>query len=410
MEAADVTKILYPKIQKMKKLCLVIVGLCLGIVGAFSQSTDSAYKNRKLKLEEVNLVSSYYSQDGNNSAVEGGVGTEKLDDIATVIDIKLTKLGKHNLKHSITAEIGLDHYTSASSDRIDMKANSSASSVDNRIYPSLSWNVENEKTGNSVGVNVSFSTEYDYTSFGFGAAITRKSKDKNRELSIKAQAYLDKVTLIFPVELRTNGDHYGTASRNSFSASFSLSQVINKRLQLAFLLDVVKQDGYLGLPFHRVYFPYDLTGIPVVEKLPSKRFKIPVGLRANYFWGDKIVLRSFYRFYHDDWGLNAHTIDMEASYKFTPFFSFVPFYRFYNQAAVDYFAPKYGNNFSDEYYTSNYDLSGFSSNFFGAGFRFAPPKGILKIKHWNMFELRYGHYHRSTGMNADIVSLNMRFK
>ena len=52
--------------------------------------TDStAYKSRKLKLEEVNLVSSYYKQDGNNSAVTGGIGSEHLTDIANTIDVKL---------------------------------------------------------------------------------------------------------------------------------------------------------------------------------------------------------------------------------------------------------------------------------------------------------------------------------
>jgi hypothetical protein len=290
---------------------------------------------------------------------------------------------------------------------IDMKANSSASSADNRIYPSLAWSVENEKTGNSAGLNASFSTEYDYNSIGFGGGITRKSKDKSRDISIKAQVYLDKVTLILPVELRTNGDHYETASRNSYSGSFSLSQVINKRFQLLFALDLVKQDGFLGLPFHRVIFN---DGTVVSENLPSNRFKIPVGVRANYFMGDKIVLRSFYRFYHDDWGLNSHTADVELSYKITPFFSLSPFYRFYTQTAIDYFAPYAIHKTTDQFYTSNYDLSTFNSNFFGAGFRIAPPKGVFGIKNWNMIEIRYGHYNRTTGLNSDIISLNLRIK
>lgn len=389
-----------------------MVGFYLSILGAFSQTKDSSnYQNRKLQLEEINLVSSYYHQDGDNSAVEGGRGSEKLTDLANVLDIKLTKMSKRNLKHSFTAEIGVDHYTSASSDQVDLKANSSASSADTRIYPSISWSLENEKKGSTFGLNASASTEFDYKSFGIGASFIKQSKDKNREFTVKAQAYLDKVSLVLPVELR-NGvihheDDYPTASRNSYSASFNLSQVMTKRLQMLFVLDLVKQDGFLGLPFHRVYFT---DGSVKSEHLPSSRLKIPVGIRTNYFLGDKIVIRSFYRFYHDDWGLNAHTIDLEATYKITPFVSVSPFYRYYNQSAIDYFAPRSLHKTSDEFYTSNYDLSKFSSDFFGAGIRLAPPKGIFGIKNWNMVEIRYGHYTRSTGLNANIISLHLRVK
>jgi hypothetical protein len=396
----------------MKKICLTVVGLYIGLLSAFSQSADSAnYKSRKLKFEEANLVSSYYRQTGNNSAVEGGVGSEKLSDIANVIDVKFTKYDKRNRKHSFTGEVGIDHYTSASSDRIDTKANSSASSADTRIYPSLSWTMENEQKGTTIGLHASSSFEFDYTSIGFGASFSKKSADKNREVSIKAQAFLDQVSLILPIELRNgsggrDNDDYKSASRNSYSGSVSLSQVINERLQVAVIADIVKQDGFLALPFHRVYFNDNTVHS---EILPSSRLKIPLGLRANYFFGDKVILRSFYRYYQDDWGLTAHTIDLETSVKINPFLSITPFYRYYNQSAIDYFAPINVHKQGDAYYTSNYDLSAFDSQFFGAGFRSAPPKGVFGMQHIGAIELRYGHYTRSTGLNSDIISLHLKF-
>ena len=80
----------------MKKICLAVVGLYLNLVAVFAQlspTQDSTqYKNRQLKLEEVNLVSSYYHQDGDNSSVTGGIGTEKLTDISNLIDVKLLTL------------------------------------------------------------------------------------------------------------------------------------------------------------------------------------------------------------------------------------------------------------------------------------------------------------------------------
>ncbi|WP_312334564.1 hypothetical protein [Sphingobacterium sp.] len=59
---------------------------------------------------------------------------------------------------------------------------------------------------------------------------------------------------------------------------------------------------------------------------------------------------------------------------------------------------------------ANYDLSQFSSNFYGAGVRINLPNGLFGIRKLDMLELRYGHYTKSVGMKSDIISLNLRFK
>jgi len=402
----------------MKKICLVVVGLYMILLNAVSQSApqkdSSLYKSRTLQFEEANFISSYYHQEGNNAAVTGGIGSEKLTDIANYFDVKLVKYDKKYRKHSFTLGAGIDTYTSASSDMIDLKANSSASHHDIRIYPSVEWEIENEKKGHAFGFSASSSKEFDYLSFGFGVSYSKKSADKNREFTAKAQTYLDKVSMILPVELRTYNDigyhehnDYPTKSRNSFNASFTLSQVVNQRLQLMFLLDLAYQQGQLALPFHRVYFTDNTVKS---ETLPNTRFKLPVGIRANYFLGNNIVLRSFYRYYHDDWGLTAHTAELETVFKITPFFSVSPFYRYYTQTGIVFFAPYQQHALTDTYYTSNYDLSKFNSSFIGAGLRFAPEKGVLGMPHIAMAELRYGHYSRSTSLNSNIITLNLKFK
>ncbi|HEY8920664.1 MAG TPA: DUF3570 domain-containing protein [Chitinophaga sp.] len=397
----------------MKRISLTVLGLYVGMLAAFSQSaTDSTqYKSRKLTLEEANLISSYYHQDGNNAAVTGGIGSEKLTDFSNSFELRLSKFDKKDRKHTFDIELGIDHYSSASSDKIDPKTVSSASSADTRLYPSLNWSVENKK-GTTLGAGLSLSSEFDYKSIGINALVAQKTRNRNGEFSLKLQAYLDQLKLILPVELRTGSNpedekDYPTASRNSFSASLAYSQIINQRLQVAFLTDVVYQHGYLGLPFHRIYFNDGSEG---VERLPANRFKIPVGLRASYFAGDHLVLRGYYRYYHDSWGLDAHTANIEASVKLTPFFSVTPFYRYYTQNGVSYFAPFQAHDPGQEYYTSNYDLSAFHSHFFGAGFRVIPPRGVFGISHFNMLEVRYGHYEKSNSMQANIVSLNIRIK
>jgi hypothetical protein len=171
-------------------------------------------------------------------------------------------------------------------------------------------------------------------------------------------------------------------------------------------MDLVYQSGYLGLPFHRVFFN---TGKDTIETLPSQRFKLPIGFRLNYFLGDNIILKSYYRFYVDSWGLVSNTFNLEVPVKITPFFSISPFYRFYVQTAAKYFAPYMAHKEQDQYFTSNYALADFQSNLFGAGLRVAPPKGIF-TNSLRILEIRYGHYMQSTNLNANIISLNLVFK
>lgn len=394
----------------MKRIFLTAFGIACLLKGFSQQAADStAFGSRKLKVDEINLVSSYYGQNGDHAAVTGGNGTQKLTDIANVFDIKLVKYDRRLRKHAFDVEVGIDHYTSASSDRVDLKANSSASHADTRIYPSLTWSMENEQKGTTISAGLSTSTEYDYQSFGANIGFAKKTKDRNGEFSARLQAYFDQVSLLAPEELRGTGmakDH-GTEGRNTFAASLSWSQVINKNLQIALLADVVRQQGFLSLPFYRVYFT---DGSVHQEKLPDSRFKVPLGFRANYFLGDHFIIRTYYRYYKDDWGISSHTVNLEVPVKITNFFSVSPFYRFYNQSAVKYFAPYLQHTALQEFYTSNYDLSKFNSNFVGAGIRLAPPKGVFGMQRFNMIEVRYGRYMKNINMNANIVSMNVKFK
>ncbi len=408
----------------MKKISLALLLSVYQFFNAFGQMSHAdsvaAYMKKDLSPDEVNFVSSYYNQDGNNSAVTGGIGTEKLVDFANVLDLTYLRTDKHSRLYNINLEMGIDHYTSASSDKIDPATISSASSHDTRFYPSVTVARKDTK-GNTFGLGLSYSKEFDYVSYGVGASYTKASKDNNREFSVHLQTYFDQWTVIYPVELRPPGGgfsgHGGGRKdnvpntykpRDSYSSSFSYSWTINKRFQMMALMDLIYQTGLLATDYQRVYFSDNIT--ERIENLPGKRFKLPLGLRANYFISDRVIMRFYYRYYMDDWGIRSHTASIEMPVKITPFMSVSPFYRYYQQTTADYFAPYGMNNISQTYYTSDYDLSKLSSHFFGAGMRFTPEKGVFNMKNFSSLEVRYGHYLRSTGLFSDILSLNMTFK
>jgi hypothetical protein len=400
---------------------------------AFKLQEDTGYNARALRLDEVDIVSSYYNQNGNHSAITGGIGTEQVNDFSNGLDLHFGWQGNNQNKNTLNFGLGYDHHTSASSAYVTTTGLGKKDGT--RIYPSLDWTVENAKTGNTFGLGSYYSGEYNYKSFGADMHFSLKTHDKNGEFSAKAQAYWDHVTLIYPSEFiqsvnpaPTGQTYITTASgntvlssgggkskdialptspRNTYTASFSYSQIINSRLTVMVLGDLVKQTGYLSLPFHRVYFTNKKD---TIEKLPSSRFKLPLGIRLNYFAGDNLIIRSYYRYFKDDWGIDAHTANLELVYKISPFFSISPFYRYYTQSAAKYFAPYAEHATTDAYYTSNYEYAKFQSSFYGAGLRIAPPAGVLGIQHLHELELRYGHYTQTTGLSSDVVSVSLGFK
>lgn len=396
----------------------IIAAACLAFLfthqsKAQTDTIATNYKKQKLKIEEINFISSYYTQDGNHSAVTGGEGTEKLTDIATNFEVILSKKDQKNNTHSLDVNVGIDSYTSASSDNIDPSTVSSASYQDIRIYPSVNYSYTNEEKKTIYNGGVSASAEFDYFSIGANVGFTKTSKDNNREFSVKGMAFFDTWKVILPIELRDNpsdndAKHLDAKPRNSYNLGLTLSQVINKNFQIAFLADVGYQEGLLATKFNRVYFE-DLSVRS--EKLPDTRFKIPVGIRANYFLTDKIVLRTFYRYYYDNWNINSHTISFEPSYKLTPFSTLSIPYRFYQQSQAKYFDAKNQHGLADEYYTSDYDLSKFASNMIGLEYHLIDSdKGIFNIKRIHSLDLRYGFYTRNDGLDSHIITLALQFK
>ena len=204
--------------------------------------------------------------------------------------------------------------------------------------------------------------------------------------------------------------------RYSTNLNMILSQVINKRLQASLSLGLIHQFGLLNTPYHRVYFPEE--DLPRVEQLPDKRFRMPASIRVHSFIGDRFILRSFYRYYWDTFGIKAHTFNIEIPYKITNFIAFQPFYRIHFQEGSKYFAPYREHDPNAEYYTSDYDLSSFTSHFIGAGFKYSPAMGISKFKLrakarksyiFREIQLRAGSYHRSDGMTSMMFSCGFSF-
>lgn len=439
------------------------------------QDSTNVYKKRVLETAEVDFLSSYYAQEGNNASVTGGIGTEELTDLTGTIVVSMPL----NADDVLTVDVGFSAYTSASSSNgnpFDLSGasyqgspwvtSSGASASD--VWTSLNADFSHSSDDRNTiwNADVSFAAEYDYTSIGFGGGLTKLFNEKNTTLGISGKVYLDTWNPIYPTELNAyddvNGDlsqgyFYGVSildefgdtstdwspingfevikdkARNSYSLSLSLSQILSKNAQFSIFLDIVKQQGWLGNPLQRVYFSDvdnyyigNAASIPNytsksntdvfhladdIERLPSSRLKVPFGFRLNYYLNEVFVLRTYYRFYSDDWGIQSHTFNLEVPIKLSTKFTLYPSYRYYNQTESDYFAPYDSHLSTDKYYTSDYDLSKFNASQYGFGLSYTDIFTKVHIFKFGLksIDFKYNYYQRNSGLSANYLGIGFKF-
>ena len=393
--------------MKIQKLIFMVAFIALAI---FVQAQERYQMKSNDKYSEIDFLSSYYSQDGNNAAVTGGVGTEELTDFANIIVVTVPL----DSTQSINATFGLDIYSSASTDNIDNNR-SSASVRDARAYGNIGYTKKLLSKGFTFGVRGGFSSEYDYTSINGGVNLAKELNNGNTEFSFSAQAFIDNWKTYYPVELRGEVT-VPTTSRNSYNAQLTYSQVLSKRLQMSISIEAIYMEGLLSTPFHRVYFSDQ--ALPDIERLPSKRLKVPLALRLNYKPTDNLVVRSYYRFYTDDFGIDAHTFNLELPYHINDNWTVAPFFRFHTQTGSDYFLPFAEHKSTDAFYTSDYDLSELNSTKYGLGIAYTPLYGLARAKvpftkkvfMFNSLSLRVSRYTRDTGLSGFGAALGLNFR
>ena len=388
----------------------VIIGLLAAALTSSGQRLDSAYKKQALSKTDVQVLFSYYTQDNNHSAVTGGIGTENLQVYSPQISID----HQRDSFNTLHIDGGVDIISSASTDNIDFVV-SSASKVDARFHTNVGYNRLLRDKQNRIGGSLIYSIESDYTARGARLTWSKTNTDQTRELSANVQMFFDDlrwgrfengkpIELIYPSELRTK-EWFNSHNRNSFNFSFGIYQTLNRRMALGIYPGISYQSGELATPFHRVYFTDESKR---VENLPDSRLKIPIGIQLNSFIGSRWILRSYYRFYWDDFGMVAHTFSLESPIKATRVLTFTPFIRLYTQSKADYFKPYKLHDIKQQFYTSDYDLSGFTSYKTGVGIRYAPFNTQHRIT-FKELELRYAYYKRSDGLHAHMITTYFSF-
>ncbi|NJC26669.1 DUF3570 domain-containing protein [Neolewinella antarctica] len=433
----------------MRYIFLAFTVLLCICVRAQNEDNSLTYKKRVLENTELQILTSYYQQSGDFAAVTGGTGTEELTDLHPTVIVAVPL----NEDAVLTASVGISAYSSASSSNVNpfdgsgradpFQASSGASQSDAWKNVAVTYTKSADDRNTVWSAFFSGSTEYDYTSVGFGGGYTKLFNEKNTELTLKASAYIDGWSAIYPSELRpffgdgaglnaslfdryevTGNANYAPnftplegTGRQSYNVGANFSQLLSRTLQGMLSFDFVQQNGLLSTPFQRVYFAdvensfiEDFALADDIERLPDTRTKYAIGGRLHAYLSEHFVVRTFYRYFTDDWGNISHTLNVEVPIKLGTKLTLRPAYRFYTQTATDYFAPYDAHLSTSQYYTSDYDLSDFNANQYTMGLSYTDVLTGTRLLGFGLksIEVDLSSYGRDNGFAAFHGSLGVK--
>lgn len=248
------------------------------------------------------------------------------------------------------------------------------------------------KGGRSGGITAGYSQEEDYRAANAALRYDHELGDKVTTLSIGAGHSSD--------ELRpTQGSTpTGTlaADRTATSAFAGVSRVLDEVTAVQSTVTYTFHDGYLSDPYKAAY----IASIPgtVPDARPGTRSQVAWLTRLRrFFRGPGAALHADYRYYSDDWEVDAHAVDLAWHQRVGTGLRLVPGLRWYSQSQAFFYQPYYNAPRPDGLASSDYRISPYAavSASLDAGVNFAG---------WSV-DARYERYRSDAGLALGDVAV-----
>jgi hypothetical protein len=215
----------------------------------------------------------------------------------------------------------------------------------------------------ALGFGGGFSRENDYTSRYVNTNASIDLNNKLTTLNFGASAAFDIVEPTGREIIEPDGrDFKSSALRSKTSQQYLLgvSQVIDKDSLIQSNITFGYHSGYLGDPYKLVYFTGEGLN-PDVR--PGEKFQWAwlTQYVRHFKQFNSAALHSDYRFYTDDWGINAHTVEISWHQPIADGWQLIPRFRYYSQDKADFYQPFFNSSEQLQAYSSDYRLAGFGA-------------------------------------------------
>lgn len=172
--------------------------------------------------------------------------------------------------------------------------------------------------------------------------------------------------------------------REDWGSQLSLTQVLSKHSLIETGVSYTRASGYMANPYKATEFLFvdpaqaagpfgELLGDvrAILEQRPMLRNQGTWNARyVHYIEGLDASVHLGYRYYHDDWGIDAHTFDADWGQPLGNGWTVTPRIRYYTQSAADFYQPyflslqgvgSYDMSSLPKYFSSDHRLSGYGA-------------------------------------------------
>lgn len=257
---------------------------------------------------------------------------------------------------AINAHFVFDFWTAASDTKLDGATGASGPGRKEQSRISGNLGVRKEMGDWELSGGVGFSSEYDYRSFNGSIGIQRSMAKDNFTIGLSLQYYKDEVMLFEDLSNPPTAKISEFLPRDIFAASLTASQIITRKDIVQAGLTYVNANKNLESTASSVL----VGGVRHAEVLPETRNRYALSSKWVHGFDDTMAMNLSYRYYFDQWDLDAHTIRFAFLKEINDdedFFEVA--LRFHNQSSVEYYADSFDT--AKGFMTSDSDLEDFSS-------------------------------------------------
>jgi hypothetical protein len=342
-----------------------------------------------------------YSQSGHGYQSQAGPRSGPGSERVTVLEPQLVVVLDQGEKLTHTIAVPVDIVTAASANAIDTTRKPDAISQASRQNQAaaIDWTAvfaldARTRIASKSGLHV----EENYRSFRLGIGGDRSFADEATTVSANVNQAFDWFDRLDPAGFR-----HGRARRGTGNANIALTQVITATTVAHVNYGLTRQDGELGNTWNSVPLTDSTRGR---EILPSQRLRHAlVGRVAQHLpWNG--ALKGSYRFYADDWGIVAHSVEGQLLQRLMPWWYVRATYRVHWQRGASFFTTLAPAD-DERARTADSDLAPLTSQTIGGQVVFDIPVSTERTLH---LVAGYEEYFRTNDLQVHLVTCASGFR
>ena len=383
-----------PEAAVVARISLIVL-LAVGRASAQSSDADIIGHEPGPHVEDVTMRASVIDQHGHGYQSQDGTtpGSEAM----TIFEpaVLFTIRQSDRVVHEVS--LPFDFISAASPDAVDATTSASRRNESGDIDVRTAIKMSDRDT---LLTRFAAHVEEPMGSGTIGGGWRRSFADDNAAIAATAS---------FTFDVFDDHDHIGTylgkTARETSSLNVTASQLLSPTTVLDGSYGITYQHGTLRTGWNAVPVP----GVGFADELvPHDRVRNVVTARiAQHVPWTRSTFKVWYRAYHDDFGITAHTAELDA-YQYLVAWLYVRVgYRYYHQSGADFFTTGLAAQPPDGMLrTSDSDLAPFSANEWSAQLAIVRGRAPNPLRDWSLSAELF-HYARSNDLQITAVSLTI---